>query len=428
MKRSLLAWGFLALGMTASQAWAQSADWRQTGMLDRPVPTEEKTADVRDNFGLPAPRAASATAELGQPNATDPQPAKSATLPERLPESAPPSIPTTTASCDQGCNSNKNCGFFIGAGIYFARPVFSSNPAFVSSVTQTTTDPNTTVTTTQDFNWNYQASPKAWIGYVADCGWGVQFSFWHFQSDPATLILEHPADQPGVQTFGSTLGALPIPVRSNFPPIPADVIHIDSSLLLDTYDMEVIWIGGYERGYTKFGAGARYAYLRQNYFASLINTGNPPNFFQSEQNQFAGAGPTVSGEVGCRVWRRFGLYGNGRFSLLFGESSQYATQSQTGVTPGLNFTSNNQKMVTIPVGEIELGVNWIADWNRCRFIVKTGFAAQMWWDAGSASIPPGGNFSSLGSQSPQGVFFPVSTATNSNLGFLGWTFSMGINY
>src|SRR5262245_26113401 len=116
MKRSLLAWGFLALGMTASQAWSQSSnDWRQAGMLDRPVATEEKTADVRDNFGLPAPRVSATAAELGQPKATDPQPAKSASLPEKLPESAPPSVPSA-AACDQGCNSNKNCGFFIGAG------------------------------------------------------------------------------------------------------------------------------------------------------------------------------------------------------------------------------------------------------------------------------------------------------------------------
>ena len=114
-------------------------------------------------------------------------------------------------------------GFFIGAAIYFAQPVFSSNPAFVSVVTQTATNPNTTITQTQSFDWSWQASPKAWLGYVCDNGWGFQFSFWHFQADPETLVVLHPADPPGIQTFGSTLGALPIPVRSNFPPIPTDV-------------------------------------------------------------------------------------------------------------------------------------------------------------------------------------------------------------
>jgi hypothetical protein len=145
-------------------------------------------------------------------------------------------------------------------------------------------------------------------------------------------------------------------------------------------------------------------------------------------NTFSGWGPTVSGEMGVRVWRRVGIYGLGRVSYLFGHSHQEASQIQTGTAPNLLFTANNDKLVAVPVGEIELGLSWQADYRRMRFMVRSGFAAQMWWDAGSASIPAGGTFSSLGAQSPQGVFFPVSTATNSNLGFLGWTFSLGLQY
>jgi hypothetical protein len=439
MKKSLIAWGLLALGITPN-TWAQDvahADWRPAGILERPVVNQAVAEESRDAFGLPAPRVVQTSAvELGAPKQSDgtvARPALDAPVQAtRLPDvtstaaAAPPSTSFLPAlNCAPNCSQR---GFFLGAGIYFAQPVFGSNPAFVTSVTQTANNPNTTVTQTADFSWNFQATPKIWAGYVFDNGWGIQFNYWHFQSNPQTLVVLHPADEPGVQTFGSTLGALPIPVRSNFPPIPVDTIHVDSSLLVDTYDMELIWTGCNSVGYAKAGAGARYAYLRQNYNASLINTGNPPTFFQNESNQFAGAGPTVSGEIGCRVWRRVGLYGLGRFSLLFGESSQFANQQQVGINPALSFTSTNQKMVTIPVGEIELGVNWLADWGRCRFLVKTGFAAQMWWDAGSASIPAGGAFASLGSQSPQGVFFPVNNATSSNLGFLGWTFSVGMQY
>jgi hypothetical protein len=427
MKKTLLAWGFLALGVVTPHAWAQtqssSGDWRPAGILERPESTEATTAttaDVRDPFGLPAPRVQRVSADLGAPRANDANG-------KRLPDVEQTSNSTPAPNVDFGCHCSHR-GFFVGAGIYFAQPVFSSNPAFVATTNQTITNPNTTSTHTKEFDWSFQATPKVWLGYVGDHGWGVQFSLWHFQADPATLNVVHPADPPGIQTFGSTLGALPIPVRSNFPPIPADFIQVDSTLQLDTYDLEGIWVGNNDFGYVKAGVGARYAYLRQTYSASLSNTGNPPTFFQHESNTFSGGGPTISGEMGCRVWRRFGLYGTGRFSLLFGQSTQEAEQLQTGINPSLGFASNSDRMVAIPVGEIELGVSWQTDWNRCRFIVKSGFAAQMWWDAGSASIPSGGSFSSLGAQSPQGVFFPVTTATSSNLGFFGWTFSMGFNY
>lgn len=425
MKKSLLAWGFLALGMSSPYAWAQtslpSTEWRQAGVLERPESTEPANADVKDAFGLPAPRVQRTAVKLEAPKASEQE------APPRLPDANACAAQPLPPIVDHGHGWTQR-GFFIGAGIYFAQPVFSSNPAFVTSINRTDANPNTTVTQTEEFNWDFQATPKVWLGYVCDNGWGFQFTFWHFQADPATLVVLHPADPPGIQTFGSTLGALPIPVRSNFPPIPTDVIQVDSTLQLDTYDLEGIWIGNYKCGYVKAGVGMRYAYLRQAYTASLLNENNPPDFFQKETNTFSGGGPTISGEIGCNVWRRFGLYGMGRFSLLFGQSSQEAEQLQSNINPSLTFTSNNDRFMTIPTGEIELGVSWQADWNRLRFLVKTGFAAQMWWDAGSASIPAGGSFSSLGAQAPQGVFFPVSTATSSNLGFIGWTFSLGINY
>ncbi len=424
MKRLLWSFsGLLALACSTSQAMAQmpspSTEWRTADILDAPY----------SNGALPATRVKRAGALLGEPklpavkplpvaledSVQDTQPSK---LPETINGRAAIGAPEVNFDCDM-----RQRGFFIGAGVYFARPVFSSNPAFVSTtITTTGVGPDTLVNQSQDFNWDFQATPKIWMGYLCDNGWGIAFNFWHFQSDPETAVFVPSADSPTVQNLASTVGALPIPVMGNVPPNPPDTLRVDSTLQLDTYDIEAIMAGTYERGYLKFGFGARYAYLRQTYSASLINAVTQPQFFQNETNTFSGAGPTVSGELGCQIWRRFGVYGMGRFSLLFGESAQEASQSITGIPPDALATASNSKMTTIPAGELELGLCWRTNVRRSQFFVKTGVAAQMWWDAGAASIPAGGSFSALG------VFFPVNTATSSNLGFLGWTFSMGLNY
>ena len=319
---------------------------------------------------------------------------------DRVGVNAPPvAAAASEVPLPQATESSRG-GFITGAGLYYFRPLFSANPAYVSTSNQTVGNPNTTQTQTREFSWDYHVSPRAWVGYVCENGWGSMFSYWQFRADSGTVSIDHPADPPGIQTFGSTLGALPIPVRSNFPPIPNDTITVNSSLSLSVYDLEVALIGGSDRVSYKATFGARYAHIRQSYTASLVNPGNPPNFFQTDTSTFSGGGPTMSGEIDYRIYRRISLYGTGRFSLLYGSSHEDASQLQSGINPNVAFASNHSKDLLMPVGEIELGVAWQTNWKRFQFVAKGGFAAQMWWDAGSASIPAGGSFSSLGAQTP----------------------------
>ena len=101
-------------------------------------------------------------------------------------------------------------GFVGGAGFYYFRPVFfGANTAFVSTINQTVANPNTTQTQSQDFRWDYNMCRGP--GWVTSSITALELSpiTGASQGVPSGLSISHPADQPGVQTFGSTLAPCP---------------------------------------------------------------------------------------------------------------------------------------------------------------------------------------------------------------------------
>jgi hypothetical protein len=317
-----------------------------------------------------------------------------------------------------------------GIGVYFIQPVFSSNPAFLTKTTLATTPPQTQTRTT-DFNWNLEAAPQFWLGYRLGNDCLVRARYWNFDASSDGISVVHPVDPAGTDTTVATLGAVPIVATTLTAGNASDVLAINSALRLNVFDLE------FARGiiinhWTLEGSvGVRYADLEQTYQADLLNAGNPALGFvrverhQRETNRFRGAGATISGEIKCLLTGGLSLFGNARGSFLFGRSEQEATQQFVAATEQL-FSAEGSRDLFVPVGELELGVEWAYTGRCARWSLQAGIVGQSWWNGGSATVPPGGTFASseIGAPANSSVF----QSSTSNLNFGGFSLRLGVQF
>jgi hypothetical protein len=325
-------------------------------------------------------------------------------------------------------------GFFAGAGFYYVRPLFSSNPAILT--TQLVGDPartfSATATASQEFKWDYQMAPRFWLGYEFDDGWLIRSRYWRFHSSPDKVRLVQWPDQPGQSTEVATVGGYPIVATSLVPGMSANTFLVSSGLHLDVADFEAGRCLTTQNCMFTGTAGIRYADLTQSYNGTLFNPGSAfeGEMIQQQQmtNAFHGVGPTLAGQGRYYLGGGLSLFGDVRGSLLYGHGKEFAGQVFLGGAPaGQAFASQGDRGLMLPVGELELGVGWDGALGQSLWSFNVGFASQMWWNAGSASVPPGGTFPSLPAFGPAAAS-PVVSSTSSNLGFAGLTVTLGVQF
>jgi hypothetical protein len=97
------------------------------------------------------------------------------------------------------------------------------------------------------------------------------------------------------------------------------------------------------------------------------------------------------------------VYGEGRFSVLFGSTEQVAVEHTylDYEVVGEHYIRSRTSDV-IPVGELELGVGMRRPLGRTVLLFRMGVVGQAWWGAGNA------------------------TGESGDLGFLGGVFRGGI--
>lgn len=386
-------------------------------------------------------------------------------------EAAPPATPKLPAEplcsqvhgngcapvIDKGvwCNADPGCGggwsFVAGVEALFLRPQFTSNPAFTNNQTTSTTAGAagipTGITTnvqvvTDHFSYDWSVSPRIWVGAEND-GMGVRASWFHFDqaADRANTITS--ASGPGIGVFPATtvtvtatsaLGGITGQTNgltATGAPIPAnDVLSATSGLFLDVWDAEFT-MSGRVGGFDLVGSGGvRYAYIEQTYnvfhpgvttTGAFFGLGFDPGAttFVSDtlasRQTFTGAGPTFGMEVIRRMSEgRFGLFANGRGSVLFGRGHQESdlasvrTTSFTGVAPFTTSTrtrTDSGNWDVLPVLELEVGaqINLGAGDNATLF-VRPAFVGQAWFDGGSATSRTG-DFGLVGFSLTAGIGF-----------------------
>lgn len=302
-------------------------------------------------------------------------------------------------------------GWQAGAGVYYLRPYWETNPAY--SVTRfDPPDSGNGVGKTENFDYSGQFAPLVWLGYVGESGLGGRVRFWTL-SDKETKSAANPGpDEDYIIQSAAPLGV------SLISPFEGDAMKFTSELDVTVVDLEATQ-SLRRNDWTFLGScGVRYTRLRQRYRATTTYFFGESDFLHSD-TRFEGVGPTGSLDILRQLGQSgFALHGGLRGSLLFGESEQ--TVNGTLLLTDESASLRNANLDVLPVVETEIGVQWTHDRGGLRFFVDTSLVAQLWVGAGNSA-----NNEMLAPEA--GGAHDVSD-NGANLGFFGGKFSAGVDF
>jgi hypothetical protein len=327
--------------------------------------------------------------------------------------------------CDKDCCEKHHWTFFVDGTAYLLKPYFENNAAFTTTTGIGSTRP---FQTESDFGWDYSVSPALTVGILAPGGLGLRAKYFEFDEGSSTLRTSLTLGQaatssisaaPGVGVFpGATFGSPGTVLAAG---LGTDVLNFVSHLKIHSLDGEAMQRWDVGRFTIILSGGGRYLELEQRYSATLENNatlagGGTVSELQSLNfnQRFVGGGPTIGAEGHVRLGKSgLGLFANARGTLLVGTTHQSNTLVQvvtdpTGVIGGsstLAPTIDNRRDHVLPVGEIELGLEYCCHrFHHVEPYLRAAVVDMTYFDAGNASRQDG-NLSLFGGQATFGVKF-----------------------
>lgn len=165
----------------------------------------------------------------------------------------------------------------------------------------------------------------------------------------------------------------------------------------DVFDHPLIARCGLEDDTYGFAVGTRFAAVQQSWHASLRGGSTALAASDATQN-FAGLGLTTAFSVDHPIGKRWGLYGDTRWSLLLGPNDRKSAVNGTGADGAFTNSLVENKTTLIPTGELEFGVRYLAPVDSRRtqadgtgpvLSVRAGFIGQFWGNIGFLPANPG---------------------------------------
>jgi len=280
-------------------------------------------------------------------------------------------------SCNQ-CSDAGNSGFYLGAAAIFAKPHLKES--FQHSQTNFATGTQTLV----PFEYDYEATPRAWVGFKSSKGMGLRGTYWIFDADGRTSA--NTAD--GINIYGAHAVTVIFPANI-FAINPGEQLVNSDSLktqivnLYGTYDSNV---GGFEMS---AGVGLRYARLEQTLNSVVLDPTGAPIRQLSWQRQYDGLGPALTVDakrrLGCSP---FSFFAQGGGSFLFGTKTINRTVlGDQSPQPAAPFLLLDRADEVVGIGEAGFGV----EWSRRLFTghnlrVRGLYEGQLWAEAGAPTL------------------------------------------
>jgi hypothetical protein len=286
--------------------------------------------------------------------------------------------PAPGACCvpDDCCCDCPPTGWYGGAEVVFAKPMLKESfRASIADVTGTLS--------LVPYDYAYNATPRAWIGYVGPNQMGVRARYWKLNQDQGPD--DFAADQ---VTFPGTQNVTII-----FPAViqtaPGDVLTVSNSISLQTLDLEgTLHFDGWGN-YFVASAGLQYARIAQA-FDATVSTGGIPDQFLNWDRKLEGVGPMA----GIQVRRPLGCYGLEAFggaqgALIFGKKDIHrfsigGPPLEFGGPPTVNFDDADELLVT---AQLQLGAQWSRPLaGGGDLFLRATYEGQIWTDSGGSAL------------------------------------------
>lgn len=269
-------------------------------------------------------------------------------------------------------------GFYFGAAAVFAKPHFKE--AFQHSQTSLVTG----LQTLAPFEYGYETTPRAWIGFKRPNGTGVRVTYWGFHGTGETQT--NVAD--GLTIFGAHAVSIIFPANI-FASTPGETLQSSDQLNTQTinyYGTYDTTIGAFE---ISGGVGLRNARLSQRLDSVVLNPAGAPVRQLNWQREFNGLGPSVTIDIkrriGCSPFSAFTQAGG---ALLFGTKSLNRTVfGDQSPQPAAPFLSLEDADEVVGVGEMNFGFEWSQQWkNGYQMNIRGLYEGQLWAEAGAPTI------------------------------------------
>ncbi|MCA9127129.1 MAG: hypothetical protein KDB22_08585 [Planctomycetales bacterium] len=310
------------------------------------------------------------------PSATDMSPVHAGIYyPQNVANCAPP---TTIASGYRQWNANLDrctnrtaTGFIGGVELLWIRPSFDQNAALI-------VDPpvgNTLV----PFEYDYQLSPRAWLGWQAQSGTGFRTTYFRFDEAASTESVTAVAGATPVYLFVYGAGGN---LSRNANANVGQTLVSNHSLRLSALDLEVTQVVEWQQFRAILGVGVRIAEMHQSSRGDVFNPGGVLEETVANDLRFIAAGPTISAQLSRGLGiGRFGYFATGRGSLLTGETDQRIYEMKGAFTTELEDIAIQREILS----NFEVGIGlqyWQAIGPSALLFVRSGYEAQLWLDAG----------------------------------------------
>lgn len=270
---------------------------------------------------------------------------------------------------------NGCAGFYFGAAAVWAKPHFKE--AFQHSRTNLATGQQTLV----PFNYDYEATPRIWLGFRNSRGMGLRATYWNFDATGTTST--NTAD--GINLFGAHAVTVIFPANI-FAAIPGSTLTNQDSLeaqitnVYATYDMSLndIKVSG--------GVGVRYARLLQS-LSSVVSGPQPASLTWTRQ--YDGVGPAVDFDLSKRIaCSRFSGVAHGSGSFLFGTKRIDRTVlGDMSPQPASPFLTLEEADEVVGIGEFGFGLEWATANSRGTELALRGtYEGQLWAEAGAPTL------------------------------------------
>jgi hypothetical protein len=282
-------------------------------------------------------------------------------------------------------------GIVAGAAAVFLKPGFDSDTAFF---TEDQSGPNT-ITTSNDFSYNYQTAPRINLGLIDNEGLSAQVRWFQLEDNSGASAIA--GDN---FTFFNAL-----PTKTAIGGVSAggqagDFMVTASNLKLYTIDVDISQELNFERWQTTFGGGYRHASVSQSYQA--YGTASGAAVSSDVGHRFDGNGIVVFGEARrpLGIWDRrtkgtssLSLISSAKYSALWGNSKYSAVDTNPGPVNAVAQTTSKK---SLSIAEVQVGM-------QADFVLQTGALVWvraawdgMWWNGAGSPASESGDLSLLG--------------------------------